>query len=553
MSDQNQDDIFVDKELLEGFIIESLESLESLDSLFIELEKNPSQIEIINPIFRAMHSLKGNAPFFGLMKVKALSHNIENLLVGLREKKFSAHHALINHILSGVDLLRSMLNNIRIGEAELKSAQMIDEYTKRSQELAELTPDLVPTAPVIQQAELRTHEPIEVSKTMRVSEERIDTFLSFVGEIIVVNEMLRHLGTKIEGLGYDKALYKDFSQINELFKGLSSGLEKAIMSIRRVSVKALLQRVPRIVRDVADLRHKKIEVQLIGEDLEVDKSLMELLDAPLMHMVRNAADHGIETPDQRERLGKPTCGSITVSIEEEKGLIHLSVIDDGAGLNYEKLREKAVSLGMIRKDQELGEKDLVDLLFLPGVSTAQEVSEISGRGVGLDVVKKSIESAGGKISVTSTQGQGSKFSISIPTTITTQIIQGFIVQVCEGYFVFPVESVIESWHVPKSELGAILDKNGYITRHGEVLPYFSLGELINDPSLTREMGESILMVTLAHRNRRIAMRVDSVIGVRQLVQKELHSRFVNSAGYFLGGAFLGDGSIAFIVDMDRVF
>ena len=558
MSTLNTGDTGLDKEILDGFIIESLESLASLDALFIQLEKNPEDIDVIHPIFRAMHSLKGNAPFFGLMKIKQLAHTLESVLVDLREKKFKAHKVLINQILKGIDFIRVILVRVQDGKPEVDAEDSVQLYLSELSTATQLKVDLVPTIPTeeiptpslkLTGPSVTAHEP---QKTMRVTEEKIDTFLSFVGELIILREMLRHFQVKIQNVSTDHSLVKDLQQMNDLFSVLSTNLEQAIMSIRKVNVKPLLQRVPRIVRDIAVAKKKEIEVTIHGEETEVDKSLVEMLESPLMHMVRNASDHGIELPAERLKAGKNQVGNVAVSIIEEKSEIVLTVEDDGAGLNFERLQQKAESMGLIKKGQALGKKELIELLFLPGVSTAQEVSDISGRGVGMDVVKRAIEDAGGKIDVESVSGSGSIFTIRIPKSISTQIIQGYIVTIDSSAFVFPLESVHESWSVHKSEVGMILDKNGYISRHNEIMPFYSLASLLDMESATPESSDELLIVTLSNQGKKLAFAVDTIVGVRQLVLKELDSFMINTSGFFLGGAFLGDGGIAFVLDTQKI-
>lgn len=560
MADDFVVDQTIEKEILDGFLAESLESFEALDALFIQLENNPENIDVIHPIFRAMHSLKGNAPFFGLLKVKMVAHNIESVLVGLREKKFSAHKALINKILEGIDLIRGMLHRVQHGEKEVDSEAVVQVYCDSLNQASTLTPETAPSrsndpTAIVTKSEAPSSPSTpqaDVAKTMRIPEEKVDTFLSFVGELIVVGEMLRHFSTKLYDSNINPSYLRDFGQIINLFGTLSTDLEKAIMSIRKVPVKTLLQRVPRIARDVANTKQKEIKVTTFGESTEIDKSLLELFEAPLMHMVRNAADHGIESPQERKHNGKSSEGAIVVGIVEDKADITLTVEDDGAGLNFEKLRNKAESIGFIKPGQPMGKKEIIELLFLPGVSTAQQVTDISGRGVGMDVVKKSIESAGGKIDIESTPGEGSKFTVTVPKTISTQIIQGYVVSCGYGFFVFPLEAISESWCVAKDEIGHVLDKGGYVSRHDELLPCFSLADILGINAGDSTNTDEVLLVNLNTGFKKIALIVNAVVGVRQLVIKELDDKMLNTTGLFGGAALLGDGSIALVIDPKKI-
>ncbi|MCB0333385.1 MAG: hypothetical protein KDD55_07785, partial [Bdellovibrionales bacterium] len=241
----------------------------------------------------------------------------------------------------------------------------------------------------------------ESGKSMRVAEEHIDTFLSYVGELLILGEMLVYLERRLAGIPGTNEVTSEFARLTESFSHLSNDLQKSLMSIRKVKVKTALQKVPRLVRDIAKNHGKEIRVETSGEEIEVDKSLIEMLDAPLTHMVRNAADHGIEKPDVREERGKEKTGTIFVSVSESEKFINVQVKDDGGGLNYDAIQSKAESLGLVRPGEKLTERQIVDFLFAAGVSTAKEVTDVSGRGVGMDVVKRNIEQSGGKIEVES--------------------------------------------------------------------------------------------------------------------------------------------------------
>jgi two-component system chemotaxis sensor kinase CheA len=567
-------DISIDPEVLNGFIEESLESLAALDSLFLQIERNPQDVSPVHNIFRAIHSLKGNAPFFGFMKMKALAHDLESLLAFIRDGSMRATPAIITHLLTCVDEFKAMLTRLHNGGAEvlnpthheallLTTRKFLDRTAESS-----LVPETPPVAPVAlaqtnteasAAAPKSSNEPMH--KSIRIAEERIDTFLAFVGELIIVGEMLRHLSQRVQNPSSDQRFSRDLFAINEMFSQLSSGLEKAIMSIRKVSLKPLLQKVPRLVRDIAQAKGKQIVVEIVGEDTEIDKSLLDLLDAPLTHMVRNAADHGIETPEQRKIKNKEAQGKITINCREEEKFIVLEVKDDGAGLNYEGLTKKALSLGLINEGQKLGEEEVVNLLFMAGVSTAAEVSDISGRGVGMDVVKRSIESAGGSIKVESHANEGSTFTVKLTKSVTTQIIQGYVVEVGGNSFVLPLERVVEAWRLEPNDVVNVLEQIPCIQRHGGTLPLLDLGAYLGFidskpqsktvPYVRGKEYADKLAVTLVLPNNNVALVVDGVLGIRQLVLKTIEGLELESK-ILLGGALLGNGSIALVLDTDRL-
>lgn len=245
---------------------------------------------------------------------------------------------------------------------------------------------------------------------MRVSEAHIDIFLAYVGELLVLGDMFTYLQARLASSHQSGGVAADFRRANGSFATLSNNLQNSIMSIRKVPLRVLLQKVPRLVRDVVAKNGKDIHVEICGDDVEIDKSLLEVLDVPLTHMVRNAADHGIETPDEREAKGKPRQGTMRVAAEECSTDIILTITDDGKGIDAEALRAKAESLGIIARGAPMTSDDVIALLFRSRVSTAKTVTDVSGRGVGMDVVKSNVEGAGGRITVTSTPGAGSTFS-----------------------------------------------------------------------------------------------------------------------------------------------
>lgn len=391
----------------------------------------------------------------------------------------------------------------------------------------------------------------EPGKTMRVSEQHIDTFLAYVGELLVVGDMFSHLASRMGKNPELRALQADFRRTNQTFESLSSQLQKSIMSIRLVSVKGLLQRVPRIARDVAARGEKEIDIVIEGDHIEVDKSLVDLLDAPLTHMVRNAADHGIEPAQLRRAAGKPAAGRIRVCLSEEGGFLSLLIEDDGAGLDYEAIQRKAIALGLVPEGRRLSEQDVVDFLFCSGVSTAKEVTDISGRGVGMDVVKGMVEEAGGHIQVNSVRGRGTRFEISVPKSVTTQIVPGFLVEAAGQRFVFPMAKVLETARVEHRDVYTVADKGRCFQHHGRVLTLFRMHDVLDLGNPSHPSREFDLVVVLSTRQGAYAMVVDNVLGVQKVVLRRIQGLpfMIDSIA---GGALMGDGTVALILDVDRL-
>ena len=425
---------------------------------------------------------------------------------------------------------------------------------------ASLAPPAAPSAPSAlepkKEVKTDTHHRGEAkaeAKSVRVPESRIDTFLRYVGELLVVGDMFNHLQVRVRQLKDTGPLARDFRRVNDTFAQLSTKLQVAIMSIRKVPIRSHLAKVPRIVRDVAVAKGKEIVVEITGEDVEIDKSLVELIDAPLTHMSRNAGDHGIETPAQRLAAGKSREGHVRISIEETSRAVVLIISDDGAGLNLERIRAKGESLGLVKSGANMTEKDLINLIFASGLSTAEVVSDVSGRGVGMDVVKRMIDEAGGTINVTTDAGKGTVFRLSLPKGVTTQIVPAFLLRVGAALLALPLERVHETFLLRGLITGDMpSDMNGrsggrVLLRHDETLPLLLLSDLLGLPPV-QNAGT---VVTIDSNGHRLALAVSEVIGVRKVVVRNLDG-LPSADSLYLGGAMMGDGAVALILNPDAL-
>jgi two-component system, chemotaxis family, sensor kinase CheA len=388
-------------------------------------------------------------------------------------------------------------------------------------------------------------------RTMRVHEEQIDSFLAQAGELLVVADMFEHIETRLRQMeDVDRDLTDNFKQANETFNQLSESLQDNILTIRKVSLKGLLSKMPRIVRDIATANGKQITLNMEGEEVQVDKSLVDLLDAPLVHMIRNAADHGVEDPETRKAAGKDPKGAIELSVTEEDEFIVVRIQDDGAGIDLDAIREKAEAMGLLRPGQPFTEDDLINFIFSSGVSTARKVSDVSGRGVGMDVVKTQIDEAGGKIQVDTERGKGSAFILSLPKGVTTQIIQGFRVEIDGQCFVLPTDRIQETVAVDRGEIHSVPDEGLFVKLHGGVLPVCRLRDELGMTAPETEKDQ-ILLVTLTSRGRRMAAAVDAVLGMQKVVLREIEG-LPTTTDIIAGGALLGDGTVALVIDVDQL-
>ncbi|MBF0242459.1 MAG: chemotaxis protein CheA [Desulfamplus sp.] len=671
----------IDPEVLAGFIDETIENLQAAEQMFIHLEENPDDIEIVNAIFRPIHSLKGTSGFFGLIKTKELAHNMENLLDAVRKGEKKATKEVIDALLPGIDQLNLIFQRVRSGEEEVagdaqsqkyeaiktkveqillsKDSEKLETNLKSSlteKDLSEATPDKTPNIiediieklnfirPIIPEYQIdtidaamevlfimsaqneaqiekeqnrldrlekakfedkkdaldlgeelgqnlalnsvkdddkieqnkvsdgksQTNQKIAQSKakkadkhqeaadkTMRVSEKSIDSFLEYVGELVVVEEMFNYLQKKLASLSLDQNISKNFKRVIETFSNLSDSLRNSILEIRSVPAQALLQKAPRIIRTVADDAGKLVDVTIEGEHIRIDKSYVELLDAPLTHMVRNAVDHGIELPSERIAAGKPERGSVKITIQENRENIELIVSEDGRGLNLAAISAKAIEMGLITRGQKLDENRIIDMLFMSGVSTAKEVTDVSGRGVGMDVVKKNIDSAGGFINVETNQGQGTTFKITLPKSVSTQIVDGFLIKSGKETYVLPMEIIGESFVPQKKDVSTVSGGKGeMVLRRGVLMSVVHLSTILGTDKKADAQKDSNLfeskdkvMITIEIGEKNYALCVDDILGVQKVVVKHVDALPVDGE-CFEGAAMMGDGSVAMIISVE---
>ncbi len=327
---------------------------------------------------------------------------------------------------------------------------------------------------------------------------------------------------------------------------ISSELQEGVMKIRMVPIGTIFNRFPRVVRDLSRDLGRKVNLVIEGEDTELDKTVVDDLLDPIMHCVRNSVDHGIEPPEERAANGKDETGTLTLRAANEGNMIVIDIIDDGQGIEVEKVREKAISRGLISPNKVLSNQDAYNLIFLPGFSTSDKISNVSGRGVGLDVVKTMVEKLKGTISVTSERGKGSKFSIRLPLTLA--IIQGLLVRVGKEIYSIPIANVIESQRVKQETINTI-DNYEVLNVRNEVISILRLGRLFNIKNTDDD--EYCFIVIVGSAEKKIGVMVDALIGEEDVVIKPLQDQFTASPG-IAGATVLGDGSVSLIVDVNQL-
>ena len=380
--------------------------------------------------------------------------------------------------------------------------------------------------------------------TLRVDLDRVDRLINTVGELIINQAMISQ---RIEEL--DLPTVAHLTNELEAYKLLARDIQEGVMAIRAQPVKPLFQRMSRIVREASDATGKKAKLVTVGDSTEVDKTVIERLADPLTHMVRNAVDHGLEKPEVRTETGKDAIGTIRLSASHRSGSVFIEISDDGAGLNRERILEKAIEKGLIAPDVELSDPEIDNLLFLPGFSTAGQVSNLSGRGVGMDVVKNAVQALGGRVSISSTQGKGTTFTIVLPLTLA--VMDGFVISVADQTMVIPIASILETIRPSAKDIHVIGTDSHVVSVRGSYVPIVDVAEGLGLTNRRDDDETGILLLVSTEMQGLTALRVSAIHDQRQVVIKSLESNYAAIPGVS-AATILGDGKIALILDPEEL-
>jgi two-component system chemotaxis sensor kinase CheA len=521
--------------LLEVFLAESHEAVVAMEEALLALEAHVDDASQVQTLFRLTHTLKGNASSLGLSDLAELTHAMEDVLAPLREGALQANDEVVTVLLESTDVVRALV--AEAGGAE--SAQ--GRHAPLLPRLRELAGgrDAVRATPALPAADAapgrRATSGSEV-RTLRVPVATLDRILDLTGEIAVARGRMATL------LSEGEARQGEALEIHLESGRLHAELQELVMRMRMVPLAPTLARNTRLVRDTAAMLGKEARLILSGDDVEVDNKVVELIADPLAHLVRNAVAHGLESPQARRRAGKEACGTVLISATRLASSIVLNVQDDGAGLDRARILEIARRRSLVAgEDAHLSDAEVQRLIFEPGFSTNTAVDTVSGRGVGLDVVRRNVEALRGSITVTSVPGQGTTFSIRLPLTLA--IIQGFSVAVDDEAFVVPLESVVSCLDLPVGGDGS--RETGVIELHGEVVPFVRLRRRLGlgGPAPLRERA-----LVIQHRERRVALVADALLGEGQAVIKPL-GRMLQTLPGLAGSTIRGDGSVALLLDV----
>lgn len=666
MSDPNQ----LINQLREVFFQEAEEGLEVAEAGLIELSNGTFDLEALNSVFRAIHSIKGGSGTFGLTRLIEFAHTAEAILDALRSQENAPATEVVDGLLLAVDHLRAMLAAER-DSSEIDNART-QELQVQLQALMPLvqggasSPAAAPTAaatpapavssttewsieflphldlmafgndPILLLRELKSLGPCQVeaildrlpsfdqlepdsmhlgwrinlkaaveeaqirdvfawvesetdlsikrvppaatptasgpaaittpaapkaipsaaramaaaqpqqqreASSIRVSTDKVDALINLVGELVITQSMLSQIEKEVQ-----------IPQLDRLRDGLAQlkrntrELQDSVMQIRMLPIKFVFSRFPRIVRDLTTKLGKKVDLQILGEDTELDKTLLEGVADPLVHIVRNALDHGLETPEERLAAGKSETGSLRIEAFHQGGDVHIKVSDNGRGLNLAGIFNKAVQVGLVKPEDRLSDAEIVDLLFAPGFSTAAQVSDISGRGVGLDVARRNIQNLGGTVEVDSKPGKGTTFSIRLPLTMA--ILDGQLVQVGSQIYIIPLVAILESLLMGSAHIRNIAGRQEVYRLRDEPVPVIRLYDIFGVPAERKTLPNSLLVV-VESGGKKAGLLVDDLLDQQQVVIKSLESNYGSVCGVS-GATILGDGTVALILDVSGV-
>jgi two-component system chemotaxis sensor kinase CheA len=537
--------------VLKTFATECEESFLATENALVALEISPNSPELVETIFRAMHTLKGNAFSLGFSEVSELAHAVEDVLERIRAERLPVTSALVTLLLGALDVLREAIPEaIAEGGAAGGAAQrdMLAALRRAADEgaaPAARTPAAPPAQPSGKERRARPfgrrREDFEAwssrSHALRVDTRKLDRMLDLSGEAGIA---LGHLRRALAQLG--GPLRQEILDLHQQAERIQQALQEEVMRVRMVAIGPVFRQFVRIVRDVAGAAGKPARVELMGEDVEVDVTVVEHLRDPLIHMVRNAIDHGLEDGQRRREAGKDPVGRIVLRAFHDAGSVVVQVEDDGAGFSFERIAAKARERGLLAESEKGTSQELVRFVFQPGFSTAERVSDLSGRGVGLDVVARSVEMLHGSVQVSSRPGAGSTVTLRLPLTVA--IIDGLGIGAGGESFVLPLDSVIECIDLPPKQRASD-DAQGVLDLRGDPVPYFRLSDALGLPR-TRGARENVVVVR--HEEVRAGIAVDSLDGESQTVIKPLGRLFQSVPG-ISGSAVLASGRVALILDV----
>jgi two-component system chemotaxis sensor kinase CheA len=584
-----------DLELLPEFIVECGEYIEGAEASLLALETDPDNSEAVNTVFRAFHTVKGTSAFLGLSMVSELAHKAENLLSRMRDKEIQCSGGYADLALRSVDTLKDLISAVqsalngenaaipaglddlmtilldpeaagvcgdadetqyhppRLGDILVAEGKADRQDVEAAAENATspIGESIVKSkaAPVTEVAKaLRTQQRLAGNEqstsdsSVRVRTDRLDRLIDTVGEMVIAHSMVAQDPVLVLDGNHDVS--RKVIHMGKIVREL----QYLSMSMRMVPMKATFQKMARLARDVAHKNGKSVEFITEGEDTEIDRNMVDVINDPLVHMVRNAVDHGVETPDVRVENGKSPKGTVCLSAYHSGGNVVVEMRDDGKGLDREKIIQKAVSKGLIESGKGMPDNEVFSLIFEPGFSTADKITDVSGRGVGLDVVKKGVEALRGRIDISSERGKGCTFQVRLPLTLA--VTDGMLVKVGDERFIIPTINIHVSFRPDQETLNTVTGRGEMVMLRGEPMPVIRLHQLFGIQGAVQDPTRGLLVI-LDDGDRRCALLVDELLGQQHVVAKSLGEGVGKIQGVS-GGAILGDGRVGLILDPSEI-
>jgi two-component system chemotaxis sensor kinase CheA len=562
-------DFQVSPELLTIYLEDARAHLEALDHCLLALERDGYDTETVSAVLGPLHTLKGNSGMIGFSGIKDYVHRLEDVFARMAKGGLDLSPVLFDRLFAGATALRDAVEraardrtearDLKLERAELASLLDAAAASPAPATLAPVSPAAAPAsrpAPTVAAEgpapEARRSDPGLVgtrSNMVRVDFGQLDHLLNLVGELIIFRTKLHEVGKDLAEQVGERAGGRDLLEAVQQVATVSTQLQETVMDIRMLPIRHVFERFPRLVRDLAKQQGKEIELILEGETTRIDKAIIDEIGEPLVHMIRNSVDHGIEPPAERVARGKTPTGTILLSATQESNHVLITIMDDGSGIDAAVVRSKAVARGLLRGDEQLSERDLVQLVFAQGFSTADRVSDLSGRGVGLDVVLKSIERLNGLVEVETVPGVGTKFIIQLPLTLA--IISALLVDVAGRTYALPLGSVVESLKLRPDEIHRINGRETLRVRE-RIVPIVRLAELFG-LAVAEEEGARRYVVILGRGDKRVGLVVDHLKGQQEVVIKALDPSIAEAGVGLAGATIMGDGRVVLILDVTTLF
>jgi two-component system, chemotaxis family, sensor kinase CheA len=602
-----------DQELLDGFLAETTELLEKLDDDLITLEKSSDDTELMNRIFRSIHTIKGASSFLGFDLLVKVAHKTEDVLNRLRKGELVVTPEIMDVILEATDLVKLLVSDIKAGDIQERETEgtinkllpfLVESAGTPKPAAAVVEPTAQPSAPVDSAeppaeaqsspatADVSSHPaapepaaepasaappapaPVPATKTaadaapkkttpppkpvegkgddlsdnttVRVDVKRLDDLMNQVGELVLERNRMIQINQDLQQSDVNRADFnEEFGKLTKRMSFVTSELQMQVLKMRMIPVEKVFKKFPRIVRSMSRDLGKEVDLQIVGEETELDRSVVDEIGDPLIHLIRNAMDHGLETPDERLAAGKTRSGTLVLAAVHEGNQIIISIKDDGRGIDTERVGRKAIEKGLITEDQfaAMGQREVFDLLFLPGFSTKEKATDLSGRGVGMDVVKTNIKKLNGLIEIKSTKGLGSEFILRLPLTLA--IIQSLLVEVVGEIYSIPLSSVLETLRVDQRKFHLIGGQE-VLKLRDIVLPLIRLQRVFNVQP-RGEADDFCYVVVVGAAEKRMGLVVTRLVGQQEVAIKSLGNYLANIPG-IAGSTILGDGRVALIID-----